>query len=76
MAAHTSQISSLTLKSSSHPSPSLNLSRIWLLEGVGRSFGSSRECVSRKESATAAEERGEGVYIPEPPKLAVVVLVM
>ena len=46
------------------------------MEGVGRSFGSSRECVSRKESATAAEERGEGVYIPKPPKLAVVVLVM
>ena len=45
------------------------------MEGVGRSFGSSRECVSWKESV-AAKERGEGVYIPEPPKLAVVVLVM
>ena len=61
VAAHTSQISSLTLKSSSHPSPSFNLSRDWLLEGVGRSFGSLRVCLSRGEAA--ASEVGAKGYI-------------
>ena len=61
VAAHTSQISSLTLKSSSHPSPSLNLSRNWLLEGVRRSFGSLRVCLSRGEAA--ASEVGAKGYI-------------
>ena len=61
VAAHTSQISSLTLKSSSHPSPSLNISRDWLLEGVGRSFGSLRVCLSRGEAA--ASEVGAKGYI-------------
>ena len=55
VAPHTSQISSLTLKSSSHPSPSLNLSRNWLFEGVRRSFGSLRVCLSRGGIATSEE---------------------
>ena len=74
MAAHTSQISSLTLKSSSHPSPSFNLSRDWLLEGVGRSFGSLRVCLSRGEAA-ASEVGRRGIY-RRAPKLAITVLVM
>ena len=59
MASQTSQISSLTLKSSSHLNPSLNHSRVWLLEGMGRSFGSLRVCLSRGEAATS-EVRAKG----------------
>ena len=55
MASQTSQISSLTLKSSSHLNPSLNHSRVWLLEGMGRSFGSLRVCLSRGGTATSEE---------------------
>ena len=72
-AAHTVKGSSLTPQSISHPSPSSNPLKDLLKNGSGKWSLSSWRCSSRVESA-ANEGGGEGVYIPEPPKLAVTVL--